>query len=259
MPIKKKNKELYPYNWRKISWYVIHVRAKEVCEGVTEDGECGAKNHQPHPVTGKNVVLSVAHLDHNPANCDESNMKAFCQRCHNRWDREHRNESIKETYREKHGEVIAEEAKQIFAEVKVIEKVPDIMSEKLEQLKVTLRAILKEIPPAEAMDYNVLLYSIELKTELMNIMMLPAEELNTLQMQTKITLLKQKQGLIEQMISVNKLAGAGMNKLREPGAVLPTPLKPDEIILPEQEEAQSFKGHGIKHIIKIRRNGKTIE
>src|SRR5436190_7221036 len=105
MPIKKENFALYPHNWRKISWWIINIRAQNRCEGILENGEhCGAVNKKMHPVTFKKVVLSVAHLDHNPQNSDQdlppdapleqSNMRAFCQRCHNRWDREHRNESI---------------------------------------------------------------------------------------------------------------------------------------------------------------------
>src|SRR5262245_21912841 len=102
MPIKKENLERYPKDWRKISWWIIHVRAANVCEGIYENGDkCLAENHKPHPITGKKVVLSVAHLDHCPENSDQdltpeeaadlskSNMRAFCQLCHNRWDREH--------------------------------------------------------------------------------------------------------------------------------------------------------------------------
>ena len=32
------------------------------------------------------VVLTVAHLDHDTTNNDDSNLKALCQRCHNRYD-----------------------------------------------------------------------------------------------------------------------------------------------------------------------------
>jgi len=40
----------------------------------------------PHPVTGSIVILTVAHLDHNPENNDPANLKALCQRCHLAWD-----------------------------------------------------------------------------------------------------------------------------------------------------------------------------
>ena len=32
------------------------------------------------------IVLTVAHLDHDPANNDLDNLRALCQRCHNRHD-----------------------------------------------------------------------------------------------------------------------------------------------------------------------------
>jgi hypothetical protein len=30
--------------------------------------------------------LTVAHLDHNPANCDRANLRALCAPCHCRYD-----------------------------------------------------------------------------------------------------------------------------------------------------------------------------
>jgi 5-methylcytosine-specific restriction endonuclease McrA len=39
-----------------------------------------------HPVTGSWVVLTVAHLDHQPENVDPNNLRAWCQRCHNTYD-----------------------------------------------------------------------------------------------------------------------------------------------------------------------------
>lgn len=41
------------------------------------------------------IVLTVAHLDHQPENCDPENLKAMCQKCHNNYDREHRNRTVK--------------------------------------------------------------------------------------------------------------------------------------------------------------------
>ena len=37
------------------------------------------------------IVLTIAHLDHNINNNDYGNLKALCQRCHNRYDRVNRN------------------------------------------------------------------------------------------------------------------------------------------------------------------------
>ena len=75
VPIRAENRALYPADWKDIS-LSIRARAGNVCE--TE--ACGAVNGQPHPGTGSKVVLTVAHLDHNPSNCDPTNLRAWCQR-----------------------------------------------------------------------------------------------------------------------------------------------------------------------------------
>jgi len=74
--------ERYPKNWKEIS-VRIRERAGNRCEF------CGAENHQPHPETGSMVVLTVAHLDHDPQNCSDENLRALCQRCHLRYDADH--------------------------------------------------------------------------------------------------------------------------------------------------------------------------
>lgn len=74
------NRKLYPPDWEQISQRIRYERAGNRCEW------CGAENHQPHPITGSKVVLTVAHLDHNPGNNAEDNLAALCQRCHNRYD-----------------------------------------------------------------------------------------------------------------------------------------------------------------------------
>ena len=80
MPIRKELRALYPPDWPERSRYIRHVRANNCCEW------CHAHNHKPHPVTGSRVVLTVAHLDHNPANNHPRNLAALCQRCHNTYD-----------------------------------------------------------------------------------------------------------------------------------------------------------------------------
>ena len=91
MPIKPENKVRYPKNWKQISEDIRFNRAKNKCE------KCGCENHKPHPITGSKVILTVAHLDHMPENCDYANLMAMCQKCHNAYDREHRNETRKAT------------------------------------------------------------------------------------------------------------------------------------------------------------------
>lgn len=98
-PIRPENRARYPDDWREISNGIKIDRAKGRCECV---GECGrpylhldvddrCRNHHGQPAwqTGSNVVLTTAHLDHTPENCDPANLKAMCQGCHLHYDREH--------------------------------------------------------------------------------------------------------------------------------------------------------------------------
>lgn len=82
MPIRLENKNRYPPDWPEISRRIRYERAGNRCDW------CGARNGQPHPRTGSKVVLTVAHLDHTPENCDEDNLRALCQSCHLGYDRE---------------------------------------------------------------------------------------------------------------------------------------------------------------------------
>ncbi|NUQ98260.1 MAG: hypothetical protein HOY79_17510 [Streptomyces sp.] len=96
MPIKPENRALYPANWQAISKRIRFDRGAGQCEC---DGRCGAVPHdderctavhgQPHPHTGSKVVLTTAHLDHDPGNCDDANLMGACQRCHLNYDKEH--------------------------------------------------------------------------------------------------------------------------------------------------------------------------
>lgn len=86
MPIKDWTR--YPTNWKEIS-QTIRARAENQCEGSPVYPDCRAANGQPHPVTGSRVVLTVAHLDHDPGNCDPENLRCLCQRCHLTYDAPH--------------------------------------------------------------------------------------------------------------------------------------------------------------------------
>jgi hypothetical protein len=98
MPIKPEDRERYPRDWPAISRRV-RVLAGWACEGVPGEPPCGAKQGDRHPITGAVVVLTVAHLDHQPENCDERNLRALCQRCHNRYDQPHRQRNAATTRR----------------------------------------------------------------------------------------------------------------------------------------------------------------
>lgn len=112
----KVKKKRYPCNWEFISAYIRYERAKNKCE------ECGLNNgmiirrHKNGTYTeltfdqleglqrlaDKNgtpmkkmlkenkltqIILSVAHLDHNEKNNNYSNLKSLCQKCHLNHDR----------------------------------------------------------------------------------------------------------------------------------------------------------------------------
>ena len=92
MPIRPENRNRYPPSWREISQSIRFERAKGRCECEGECGEahiyerCDAEHGREHPVTRATVVLTVAHLDHTPENNEPTNLRAMCQRCHNRYD-----------------------------------------------------------------------------------------------------------------------------------------------------------------------------
>lgn len=89
MPIRPENRARYPRNWRAIRAMILN-RAGDTCEGSPAFQDCRAQNYLPHPVTGSKVVLTIAHLDHQPENNDPANLRAWCQRCHNTYDAPHR-------------------------------------------------------------------------------------------------------------------------------------------------------------------------
>ena len=92
----------HPACWRVIRGLILK-RAGNACEGSPAYPECRAANYQPHPVTGSRVVLAVANLDHDPTNNTWENLRALCQRCHNRHDASHRAAKARATWdRKKH-------------------------------------------------------------------------------------------------------------------------------------------------------------
>ncbi|NJN59397.1 MAG: HNH endonuclease [Leptolyngbyaceae cyanobacterium SL_5_9] len=94
MPMQR---DLYPDDWEAIS-FRVKTEANWCCE------ECGKRCRRPgedllqfferlnyfpledlfeHP---QRWTLTVAHLDHQPQNCDRTNLKALCAPCHCRYD-----------------------------------------------------------------------------------------------------------------------------------------------------------------------------
>jgi hypothetical protein len=92
MPIKPENRRRYPPDWPQIS-RDVKERAGWRCEGSPKYPDCRAAHGAPHPVTGSKVVLTTAHLDHTPEHCEPANLRAWCQRCHNTYDLQHRLET----------------------------------------------------------------------------------------------------------------------------------------------------------------------
>lgn len=132
MPIKPENRSRYPANWKAIRALIL-VRADNrcekcrvenyamICRGIDRDadtyilpdtgalfcaetgtalGYARVTDYHCIPKFIK-IVLTIAHLDHTPENCDgmdqggpalpieQSNLRAWCQRCHLAHDAEH--------------------------------------------------------------------------------------------------------------------------------------------------------------------------
>lgn len=85
MPIRPENLERYPAEWPTIALEVKEAAGWR-CVGSPAFPDCRAAHGEPHPATGSVVVLTVAHLDHQPENVDRANLRAWCQKCHNTYD-----------------------------------------------------------------------------------------------------------------------------------------------------------------------------
>jgi 5-methylcytosine-specific restriction endonuclease McrA len=118
MPIKPENRARYPKEWPAIRAAILE-RAGHACEQCkapnrtriargtgsdagtymldTADVYCadtgrhlGRCRHSDYELARMvDIVLTIAHLDHTPENCDPANLRAWCQRCHLRHDAEH--------------------------------------------------------------------------------------------------------------------------------------------------------------------------
>jgi len=115
MPIKPENKKLYPSNWKQIRANILD-RANNKCEF------CGIENYTIKE-NGSKVVLTIAHLDHNPTNNDYNNLKALCQKCHNSYDSKHRAETRRQT---KLRNLKIAFAQTDFTNVKILEKIKEL-------------------------------------------------------------------------------------------------------------------------------------
>lgn len=123
MPIKPENKARYPSNWKEIRKQILE-RAQHRCEfcnlqnhaiGYRYQGEfvympgalrdAGAKVGDVIACADGStikiirIVLTIAHMDHTPENCQPENLKALCQRCHLAYDAEHHAQTAHATRR----------------------------------------------------------------------------------------------------------------------------------------------------------------
>ncbi|MFE6080014.1 hypothetical protein [Streptomyces virginiae] len=105
MPIRPENRARYPQDWPEISASIRFGRAGSRCECTgecgrgTHDGRCPNEHDLPAYGTGSTVVLTTAHLDHTPENCDPANLRAMCQGCHLHYDRQHHAQTRAQTRR----------------------------------------------------------------------------------------------------------------------------------------------------------------
>ena len=101
MPIRPEMKGRYPKDWKLRSRFVIHVRAKDRCEGcgvrngAYRNNRTGEVTTNPEQVDAwaldgdpwAKIVLTCAHVhDHRPEASSLLNLAGWCQRCHNRHD-----------------------------------------------------------------------------------------------------------------------------------------------------------------------------
>ncbi len=102
MPIKPENKDRYPKNWKEISRRIREERADGKCENCCAINHSHVNRHtreicMPDEDDAIMIVLTVAHLDHMPENCEDDNLKAWCQRFHNRYDQIHRKQTFRQS------------------------------------------------------------------------------------------------------------------------------------------------------------------
>lgn len=105
MPIRPENKHRYGDDWREFSDYIRFERAggRCECEGEcgrgTHEGRCPNRHGEPAYGTGSKVILTVAHLTHEPECRDDDKVKAMCQGCHLHYDRDHHAQTSYKTRR----------------------------------------------------------------------------------------------------------------------------------------------------------------
>lgn len=80
MPMQR---DLYPDDWEAIALAVKEAADWhcQVCEK-----QCYRPTDEVQGAKDARLILTVAHLDHDPPNCVTENLMAMCSVCHNRYD-----------------------------------------------------------------------------------------------------------------------------------------------------------------------------
>lgn len=95
MPVRAENRDRYPDNWDDIAYRIKFIRAQGRCEcpgtcgRTTHTGPCPNRHGHPDYETGKNTVLTTAHLNHIPEDVRDENLAGYCAPCHLAYDRDH--------------------------------------------------------------------------------------------------------------------------------------------------------------------------
>lgn len=142
MPIKPENRHRYPADWPAVRERILHragwrcehegCMARQYSVGVWHQPWDGGGAWKWLPLWGQNdnprtykearqmaaeidhdrseegpkpivIVLTIAHLDHNPENCADENLRALCQRHHLAHDHQHHLANAQATRRAKAG------------------------------------------------------------------------------------------------------------------------------------------------------------
>ena len=103
------NRAHYPPDWPAIS-AAIRARSGGQCECAGECGlhrgrRCTERHGEPARFARGRVILTVAHLDRDPAGTDPTRLRAMCQRCHLRYDHEQHMRNARATRKRRSGQL----------------------------------------------------------------------------------------------------------------------------------------------------------
>lgn len=86
-------------NWQRLAKAETYAKARQEAAEASF-GLCGDGPGVPRIIV---IVLTCAHLDHQPENCDPSNLRMFCQRHHLAHDHQHHQANAQATRRARAG------------------------------------------------------------------------------------------------------------------------------------------------------------